>query len=289
MATITKEKVNFLVSQETSRVNLGGRQRWYWIGCVNGDQRMEYCPGGRREAVNRISRELDGDGSTGWYIIVEGEYDSARVYIDWGDHEEKRWKAEKALKLQSYKPRRDFQRQRVYDLERHLLRLKRLRTQAAEELDESSIASLCRYIYACLGVDLDRVPKVEVTGRKTSTSTYYGHQNLIKLAASWGTRIDVVLHELAHAIEDIMESKASSVAHGETFVSITMALYELFVPGWPDIDYVKAQLEQRKIKYSEVDYITIRGALLGLFDPPVFKQHFVGRERAMAQYKKLSE
>lgn len=176
---------------------------------------------------------------------------------------------------------RDFQRSKVYSFERYCMSF--VPVPLRYKLNKDEIEDIYRYIYASLGIDLAAVPKIEVSNAKKSYSTYYSFYNLIKLAAGWGQEIKVVLHELAHAIEDVLEDKADSVAHGRTFVAIIMALYELFIPEW-NRGRAFAELKYRKIKWSETDYNNIKAALLGELELKINDKYYIGRVAAMNQY-----
>lgn len=287
---LTKQRVNYLLSLHTSNF-YGNRRRWFTPGEVlvdDGPRRV--CWGrfedNRKEAVDKIGLDLDDNGHTGWAILIETEWQSETVEIKWSDEREKWFQKELESKKKYPTSTRDFQRSKLYRFEQRLNRKRREVPGCDREvaLSLEQVTDLYRYIYALLGIDLTRVPSVEISRRKKATSTHYPWLNHIALASGWGQDTKVALHELAHAITGDMERKASDISHGPTFVAVALALYEHFIPGWPDHGFAMNDATSSRLKVSEDDYQTVKQALLGKVGFPSYPKYACDRQVAMQQY-----
>lgn len=243
------------------------------------------------------SLPLDENGESGIVLKVQYRWISKThqapwtytiFEISWDDKDERRFNAYQAARKKQRK-RHDWQKCRVYRMEDDLQWQWEQGPTPVYKLGEAQIQQLYTYVYAQLGIALDRVPRVQVSNRKKTKSGAWPWLRKIKLAAGWGQRFDTVLHELAHCIEDELAEKTDAVTHGRTFVGIVLALYEHFIPNWPSIDEARKACERRNVLWSETDYNTIRLALLGKIQAPIVEKHYVGREVAMAKYEEARQ
>lgn len=133
----------------------------------------------------------------------------------------------------TWKPVRDFQRQRVYNWEKHFVANV---DGARKRLTDQEISSLASEITAQFNT---QPVTIEVTRQRKAYSVYIPGQHKIKLAEGWGRERRVVLHEIAHHL-------SWGDRHGKEFVSALIRLYSDYL-GLEE-DYLLGTLG--KIKYS---------------------------------------
>lgn len=206
------------------------------------------------------------------------EYGSKRFMVEYHDYIKEAIEQEKEWNRKFRK--RDYQRQKVYDFEYFMIR------QIPKEYNykietEQDVIKLYQYIYALLGINKSTLPMVEITRKNKRTSSHRSY--VIKLAHGWGQALKVALHELAHDIVGTMLDNEENVAHGKTFVSVTLALYEYFIPSW-NKDLAFSELHNRKIKWSEADYQKMIDALSGKQQLTVSEKLSVNRSVALSEF-----
>ena len=149
------------------------------------------------------------------------------------------WKERRASKKN--KSPRDSNRQKVYNWERSNL-------PRGKKLSQTQIDKLVSEVYDTYGFS-GREPRVKVSYRKWTTSSYHPMCHEIRLAAGWGQEKMTVLHEVAHALINSMGLEKKVASHGKEFVSLFMELSELWLTM--DNDQV-AQARSKGVKLGTV-------------------------------------
>lgn len=169
-----------------------------------------------------------------------------------------------AESFKKHRAPRDFQRSRVYELERAWF--DDINYRQSEKEIQDTLEIVCGF----LGME-ENLPTIEVSNRKKTYSTCYGGSH-IKLAAGWGQGAKVVLHELAHAI-DARLIDDDGVGHGAQFVAVSLALYNNFLGNWKPVDpYTYINKIGKRIAFCEDTYDRVCGVINGDIQPcDVFK------------------
>lgn len=213
---MTPKEVNTVISFHINRI-----KRWdsVWL---NGERIYA-------EDLRKVAKEGD---HVRWEAYRSRWSDSRHFYVTRQALEDalefeahrKEWKA-KSSRL------RDSQRSRVYAWEREVVR----RGYCPKVADPKALVDEVFEAYGLAALS----PRVIVSRRKDRYSTYHGgFQHKIVLAAAWGTDMEVVLHEAAHALLAVgygayegSTFKAVPIEpHGPEFVALLMELYEMYLP-----------------------------------------------------------
>lgn len=210
---MTAAEVNLVISYSM----MGSKMQRYDYVSINGTQV-------RPADVRRIAKEGDE-------IYWESYRDYRTIYVT----RERlatavAYKAQRAKTKAAFGRVRDSQRSALYQWEREIVKRGTLPKVARPK-------SLIAEVFAAYGLDA-LTPHVVISHKRTRSSCYQSLYHRITLAAGWGTDLEVVLHEAAHALLQVGYGTFTSghyravpiEAHGPEFAALLLELYEMYLP-----------------------------------------------------------